>query len=204
MAWAITKIGKLFLFRLISRLHFISCVTIWLFVFLSLIFVDYIFFKNSMLRVVRKRNYSSVRQPKELRVYSWRYNLPTFTLRFFYDVFKDSSILISWVWNFCHCLHYRRITIRVLNYFQSAVIPSYSTEQGKCFAYKFSIFHLFYDEMVHWANFRTFHKFMASSKNGVMFRVQDSLCHEVWHDWIFLHKMYFWHIYCHISTFLLN
>ena len=57
------------------------------------------------------------------------------------------------------------------NYFQSAVIPSYSTEQGECFAYKFSIFHLFHAEMVHRANLRTFHKFMASSKNGIMVRV---------------------------------
>ena len=90
------------------------------------------------------------------------------------------------------------------NYFQSAVIPSYLTEQGECFAYKFTISHLFYDEMVHWANLRTLHKFMAPSKNGVMLRVRDSLCHEVWDTWIFLHKMYFWHIYCHVSTFLSN
>ena len=92
----------------------------------------------------------------------------------------------------------------LLNYFQSAIIPSYSTEQGECFAYKFSIFHLFYDEMVHSANLRTFHKFMASSKNSVIFQVQDSLCHEVWDIWIFLHKMHFWYIYCHVSTFLSN
>ena len=28
-------------------------------------------------------------------------------------VIKESKKIISWVWNFCHCLHYRRITSRV-------------------------------------------------------------------------------------------
>ena len=39
---------------------------------------------------------------------------------------KNNFKLISWVWNFCHCLHYRRITSRVSDRIRCLQVSSWT------------------------------------------------------------------------------